>query len=55
MSDQSQTPARDDHDNAKFGGSGATGAGYPEESPEETKPDDTPKNPRPEQPQRDEG
>jgi hypothetical protein len=55
MSDEPQTPARDEPDHEDFGPSEAVGQGYPEESPAETQADDAPQNPRDEQPQRDEG
>jgi hypothetical protein len=53
--DTPQTPARDDHDNAKFGPTEEMGqGGYPEETPAGSQPGE-PDEGREEQPQRDKG
>ena len=52
----SQTPGRDQHDNAEFGLTEAVGQGYPEEQPAEVVPDGVDPEQRSEQqPQRSEG
>lgn len=56
MSDEPQTPPRDDHSDEELGTTEAVGqGGYPEEGPAETQPEGEPREGRPEQPQRDEG